>query len=378
MTDLKAGLGRLAELVTPTGDALDRLDRRRRRRTRNRRIGAALVALAVAGAGIGTAVLALGRSRPKPLPAVPNGHGYVIRFPDGPLGYEKKGLAILDAATNLPDQTKVDLYFFSVDEENPSEAVVADGRVPIRIWNGFCHATEAGIEGTTTKVTVTVSPVSTEIAIGGPYRPPGASPYTPPPWQPASVQAVLGPHFEKLIGDQVVNVGGQRELVASKLFQLPAATCQKQLRYTNGGSFEQVPMHQHVPLPPGPFPNPPFTSCPNPVGSLPVEAGDWNTTGDVASAFDTALTAGDAKTLRQLADPSVGSFEGWVTTGSPQPPWLGNVPHGDQTVAAGCGAFVSLRTIGAQLAKAEGETPDVTYLLILRADGWKVWGQLTT
>ena len=58
-----------------------------------------MVALVVAGAGIGTSFIAFGRSNLKPLPAVPVGHGYVIRFPDGPLGYEKKGLAILDAAT---------------------------------------------------------------------------------------------------------------------------------------------------------------------------------------------------------------------------------------------------------------------------------------
>ncbi|TMK78402.1 MAG: hypothetical protein E6G47_09810 [Actinobacteria bacterium] len=316
-----------------------------------------MVALVVAGAGIGTSFIAFGRSNLKPLPAVPVGHGYVIRFPDGPLGYEKKGLAILDAATNLPAGTKVDLYYFSAEEENPGETDVKDGRIPIRLWNGFCHATERGLEGTTMKITAIVSPVSTEVLGGGGRI---RQPAPPPPWQPPSVQAVLGPYFEKVSGDQVVEQGGQRELVASTLFQLPAGTCQK----------------VYGDVPPGPFPQPPFTSCPNPDGALPVEAGDWNTTGDVASAFDAALTAGDTQTLHRLADPSVSSFGAWASTGSRHPSWTGNVPFGDPSVATGCGALVHLRTVGAQLAPSDGENAAMTYFLILRPDGWKVWGQL--
>ena len=65
-----------------------------------------------------------------------------------------------------------------------------------------------------------------------------------------------------------------------------------------------------------------------------------------------------------------------MSTGSQNPSWVGNVPHGDPTVATGCGALVYLQTVGAQLAASEGEGRSVTYLLILRPDGWKVWGQL--
>ncbi len=373
MPELKEGLERLAGLTAPPDDAFDRLSRKRGRTQRNRRIGAALLAFAVAGAGVGAALVALGRSGIKPLPALRIRNGYGIQFPDGPLGYERKGLAVIDAATNLPDGTKVNLYLFGADVESPGQAVVKDGRIPIRIWNGFCHETEAGLEGTTTKVTAVVSPVSGFVPAGGGRA--GGGQYTPPPWQPPSVQAVLGPHFERLTGDQVVNQDGRRMLVASKLVQLPADTCQKKYGFTKDGSYELLPMDQPVTLPTGPFPKLPFRSCPDPEGALPVEAGDWNITGDVAQSFDAALTTGDTDTLRRLADPSV-SFDGWTSTGSTHSSWVGNVPFGDPAVATGCGALVFLRTVGAQLARSEGGNTELTYLLILRPDGWKVWGEL--
>lgn len=373
MAEVKGGLERLAELVTPPDDAFDRLARKRSRRQRNRRVGAALVALALAGAGMGTALIEFGRSGIKPLPALRIRHGYGIQFPDGPLGYEKKGLAVVDAATNLPDGTKVSLYLFGADVESPGQAVVKDGRIPIRIWNGFCHETEQGIEGTTTKVTVVVSPVSQSITAGGRV---GAGHYSPQPQQPLNVQKALGPNFERLTGEQVIEDNGRRLLVASKLVRLPADTCQKKYGFTKDGSYELLPVDQPVTLPPGPFPKSPFTSCPDPDGALPVEAGDWQTTGEVAAEFDAALTAGNVATLRQVADPSVDSFDSWISTNSSHPAWIGNVPFGDPAVATGCGALIYLRTVGAQLARAEGENPAVTYLLILRSDGWKVWGQL--
>ena len=57
---------------------------------------------------------------------------------------------------------------------------------------------------------------------------------------------------------------------------------------------------------------------------------------------------------------------------------MNNIPSGYYTPAVplGCGALVALRTVGATLAKSEGESAAVTYLLILRSDGWKVWGEL--
>lgn len=370
MPELKEGLERLAGLTAPPDDAFDRLARKRSRMQRNRRIGAALLALALAGFGLGGAFVALGRSG-KPLPVLRIRHGYGIQFPDGPLGYEKKGLAVFDAATNLPNGTKVSLYLFGADVETPGQAVVKDGRIPIRIWNGFCHETEQGLEGTTTKVTVVVSPVSQSIAggrVGGHY--------SPQPQQPLDVQKALGPNFERLTGTQVVEDNGRRLLVASNLVRLPADTCQKKYGFNENGSYELLPIDYPVELPAGPFPKPPFTSCPEPDGALPVEAGDWQTTGEVAEEFDAALTAGDVAVLRKLADPSVDSFGSWTSTNSSHPYWVGNVPFGDAAVATGCGALVYLRTVGAQLARSEGGNTEVTYLLILRRDDWKVWGQL--
>src|SRR5438128_2076129 len=221
MSELKPALERLADLASPPPDPLERLVRRRARALRNRRIRVAALALVVAAAGVGGALLAFGRSSVKPLPALRHHNGYAVEIPGALLGYEKKGLAILDAATDLPDGTKVDLYFFSADVESPAEATVEDGRIPIRMWNGFCHETEAGLEGTTTKVTVIVSPVSGLIRHGGSRI--GGPPVTPPPYQPPRVRAVLGPNFERLTGDQVVVEGGTRRLVASRVIQLPSA-----------------------------------------------------------------------------------------------------------------------------------------------------------
>jgi hypothetical protein len=258
MPDFKAGLERLAELSAPPDDALDRLARKRNRMQRNRRIGAALLAFAVAGFGVGAALVALAGSDTEPLPILRIRNGYGIAIPTSPLGYEKKGMAILDAATNLPSGTKVSLYLFSADIETPGQSVVMDGRIPIRIWNGFCHQTERGLEGTTTKVTVVVSPLSSLVAHGGSRiggTPPPGGLGSPPPFQPPGVRAVLGQYFERLTGDQVIEENGTKRLIASTLIRLPADTCVNKLVYVSGGDFRQVPVNQPVRPPYGPIPS---------------------------------------------------------------------------------------------------------------------------
>jgi hypothetical protein len=375
MSELKSALERLADLASPPRDPLERLVRRRARAHRNRRIGVAALALVVAVAGVGGALFAFGRSSVRPLPALRH-HGYAVEIPGAPLGYEKKGLAIVDAATNLPGGTKVYLYLFSADVESPAEATVKNGRIPIHIWNGFCHQTEAGLEGTTTKVTVIVSPVSGLIRHGGSRI--GGPQVTPPPYQPSSVRAILGPNFEKLTGDQVREDDGMRMLVASRVIQLPADTCVTKLLYTQGGSFDQVPVDRPIPVPTGPFPQPPFTSCPDVSGALPVEAGNVEAADEVAMRFDVALTKGDQATLARLADPSVQSLKDWKSSGLSAPAAVENVPSGNYlpSIPPGCGTFVALRTWGVTMSKStEDLTPLLTYLLILRPDGWKVWGQ---
>jgi hypothetical protein len=371
MAEFTSALQSLADRVTPPDDAFQGLARRRRRRQRNRRIGAAVVALAVAGTGIGVALLALGGGDGR---SPGTGGGYYVEIPSIPDGYDEKGLAILDAATNLPDGTVVDLYFYSADEENPDRGEVKDGAISIRIWNGFCHETEAGLEGSTWKVTVIASPVSQFGRIGGGRR----GGYSPEPQQPPSVQAELGPHFEKLTGDQVKEVGAERMLVASNVAQLPADTCHRKYAFTQEGSYKSMPIDQPIWLPSGPFPQPPFASCPDPEDALPVEAGEFEAVDQVAQDVDVALTAGDNATLQHLADPSVTAFEGWTSTNSDHPRLSSNVPSGNYlpTVQSGCGALVALRTIGATLSSSSDADPMVTYLLILRPDGWRVWGQL--
>ncbi|MGH2683434.1 MAG: hypothetical protein ACRDIX_09415 [Actinomycetota bacterium] len=340
----------------------------------SRRIGVAALAFAIAAAGIALAWWALPlNSR---TPGAVRSEGFVIILPEESSGVDDRGLAILDAETNLPDGTIVALYYFSADVESPSRATVTDGRIESRVANNLCHDTEVGLIGTAVRVTVTVRPEYRNLGFG---RRPGASPPVPIT-QPPNVQKVLGAHFERLVGEQVQEVDGQRYLEASRTYELPSATCASKLKYTGDGSFLQVPVGEQVPVDTGPFPRAPFAWCPDARDALPVEAGEWSKAGRVAHDFDLALQAGDAATLSELADPSVRSLDqGWRPTGSPDPQVATNVPSGFYLpeVTNGCGSLVALRTWGVVLSYSGQEgAGGTTYLLVLRPEGWKVWGSL--
>lgn len=338
-----------------------------------RRIGVAALAFAVAAAGFALAWWALPRNaRP---PGVAKSEGFAVILPKEPGGVDERGLSILDAETNLPDGTIVDLYYFSADVESPSGATVSDGQVEIRVANNLCHDTEVGLIGTAVRVTVTVR---AEYAYVG-SRPFNSSP-PPPVTQPPGVQEVLGPRFEQLVGPQVREVDGERYLETSRTYELPSDACSSKLRYTGGGDFRQVPVGEQVPVETGPFPRAPFAWCPDVLEALPVEAGDWSEAGQVAHDFDIALQAAEAEALAELADPSVRSFDqGWRPTGSRDPKVATNVSSGFYIpeVSNGCGSLVALRTWGVVLSASGQEVAGATtYLLVLRPDGWRVWGSL--
>jgi hypothetical protein len=338
-----------------------------------RRIGIATLAFAVAAAGIALAWWALPRG--SRTPGGVRSEGFVVILPEEPGGEDDRGLAILDAETNLPDGTIVDLYYFSADVEGPSRGTITDGRLEIRVTNDLCHDTEVGLIGTAVRVTVTVR---AEYPYVG-SRPFGQSP-PPSVAQPRNVQRVLGPRFERLVGEQVRDVDGQRYLEASRTYELPSDTCASKLKYTGDGSFRQVPVGEQVPVDMGPFPRAPFAWCPDARDARPVEAGEWSEAGRVAHDFDLALQADDAATLSELADPSVRSLDqGWRPTGSSDPQVATNVPSGFYLpeVTNGCGSLVALRTWGVVLSDSGQEgARETTYLLVLRPDGWKVWGSL--
>jgi hypothetical protein len=351
---------------------------------RSTRVVAAIVAAVVAAVGTWAGVSVArhatssdakrkANSSPRATPS-----GYYVLFPDGPRGYDGRGRAILDADSNLPEGTLVDLDFFSADMGTQARGVVANERIELRVANASCHETEVGLIGTDMQIVVTARPEYPHLGsmpIGGS---PGRQPS--PVLQPANVAAVLGLHFEQLIGDQVRVVEGKKMLEARQAYELPAETCTSKLLYTGNGSFEQVPIDHPMALPTGPFPQPPFTSCPDKNGARQVEAGDARDANEIALAFDVAITDGDAGTLRRLADASVSSFEGWISTGLPEPELWTDVPSGNYfpTVPPGCGSLVAMRTWGVTLAKSGGDPdpPLITYLLILRPGGWRVWGQL--
>lgn len=371
----------------PEPNGLERTLERRRRRDRNRRVLSAGLAMVIAASGLTGAYIAF---RPGsevvrdrgfgPTASAPAGSAsdqYSVILPGTPRGVDEQGRLILDADTNLPEGTIVELYQFSADAESPGQSAVAEGLIEIRNANNLCHETEVGLIGTTVEVSVEVRAEYPSFA--GRAGRPGASP-VPPRTQPREVQEVLGPHFERLVGEQVREADGERYLQTSRVFELSADTCSSKLVYTGGGSFEQVPVERDVHIDTGPFPRAPFTWCPDVHDALPVEAGHVESAG-VARAFDIALQASDLETLSELADPSVQSYEvGWHATGSADPQVLTNVPSGFYIpeVPDGCGSLVALRTWGVVLAEPaqEGTVDGTTYLLVLRPEGWRVWGSV--
>jgi hypothetical protein len=338
-----------------------------------RRIAIAALALVLAAAGVAVAWWALPRN---PGPSQETEREYSVDFPEQPRGVDGRGLAVLDAETNLPDGTIVNLHYFSADSETPARTEVREGRIEIRVANNLCHDTEVGLIGTAVRVIVTVRPEYRDVRSRP--SPPPASPALSVLSQPPDVQEVLGSHFERLIGGQVRETDGERYLEASRAYELPAETCTSKLVYTGGGSFRQVPADQEMRVDTGPFPRDPFSWCPDPQNALPVEAGDFSEAGEVARDFDIALQAGDTEALAELADPSVRSFDqGWLPTGSSDPQVTNFIPSGFyiRGVGHGCGSLVALRTWGVGLSAA-GQDVATTYLLVLRPEGWRVWGSL--
>ncbi len=126
------------------------------------------------------------------------------------------------------------------------------------------------------------------------------------------------------------------------------------------------------------YPRGAFAWCPNVLGSLPFGPEDRQEAGSVAIAFDRALLEGDRATLVRLADPSVETFRrNWATT------WkarrlrvLSYSAEGGTLVSYGCGPRVASRTLAVTIYDSThtASAGAVTFYLIRRADGWKVWG----
>jgi hypothetical protein len=125
------------------------------------------------------------------------------------------------------------------------------------------------------------------------------------------------------------------------------------------------------------YPRGAFGWCPD-LADAPEPGRNW---ADQASAaalrFVDAYEANDAAVLAQLTDPSVPSDAVWPISVSPgaTPSLTGTNARGGDLVNFGCGNDVDAYTAAITIDDGTNSASlDFTLYLILRSDGWKVWG----
>jgi len=187
-----------------------------------RRLGAIVLAFAVfalAGAFVWNAF----RSGPTSQDSTPsNGYpsppasGYWILFPDAPepVGDGPDGAVRVVALTNLPDGT---LFLTNTDRGGMCCSAVTGGQMIVQASSSACDKV-SGVHSPGTTITITADADIGQHVLGVPV---GGQ----PPRQPDSVLAILGDGFENLTGDQVVEVGGNKGLVASASYAWPEPLC---------------------------------------------------------------------------------------------------------------------------------------------------------
>jgi len=142
--------------------------------------------------------------------------GYWILFPDAPEPLEggSDGAVRIVALTNLPDGT---LSLTSTDRGGMCCSAVEAGRMIVRASRSACDKV-SGAHNPGVSITITTDADIGQHVIGVPI---GAQ----PPQQPDSVLSILGAGFEHVTGDQVVERGGERALVASVTYAWPEPLC---------------------------------------------------------------------------------------------------------------------------------------------------------
>ena len=165
-------------------------------------ITALLSALAILVAGCGD------------LPSSQSQSGYFIELPSqaGSPGDNPNGGATIRMTTNLPKGILVRIESERVGSPSGGGAshccpAFGDGSMESPV-DGDCYSPESTSKGFRFKVTA-----------------------APRPDQPQNVQDELGPNFEKLEGEQVRTVDGQRALVASKEYTWPEDACAPTMAY---------------------------------------------------------------------------------------------------------------------------------------------------
>jgi hypothetical protein len=120
-----------------------------------------------------------------------------------------------------------------------------------------------------------------------------------------------------------------------------------------------------------------FESCPDVAGTLPLDQGSEQEGADVALRFARAYLAGDDAAVAELEDPSVPKDPNWMIAGTPDGISVFASGPGDPggLVEFGCGPEVKARTLAVAFDDGtDSASADFTVFLILRSDGWKVWG----
>lgn len=159
------------------------------------------------------------RAEETPLSGYPSppASGYWVVFPDAPepVGDDSDGVKIV-ALTNLPDGT---LFGVGTERSGMCCPPVTDGQMVIDESNSACDLV-SGDHTPGTSITIWTFADIGQHVFGVPVG-------SQPPQQPDSVLAILGAHFENLSGDQVVDRGGERGLVASSSYAWPEPLCLK-------------------------------------------------------------------------------------------------------------------------------------------------------
>jgi hypothetical protein len=151
----------------------------------------------------------------------PPASGYYVLFPDQASVQAKAddmSRATLTAITNLPDGTLLSISGGDWTCCPP----VKDGGIVVTAGNQTCYGM-VGDAGNSPgfDVEITARPDTGSLIFPGPMTGSSSAPKQPP-----SVLEVLGPNFENLTGDQVVDQGdGSKWLVAKARYQWPQPQC---------------------------------------------------------------------------------------------------------------------------------------------------------
>ena len=207
--------GNALEVPAPNWKTIRRKGRRRLIATVT--LSAISSGLIVLGLGIGIGFLSKTPTSSSGVPpgssATSEGHYLALASRSGSDAADQE--ARLYATTNLPDGTKVLIEAVGVEGETPVCCPeVHNGRV--LLLNRDCRSSEGSLPGEQLRVTVTVRPTFDPSLIIGLAEPKETE--SEGLAQPPRVLDLLGPHFERLEGEQVTTDGGDRQIVVSRVY----------------------------------------------------------------------------------------------------------------------------------------------------------------